>query len=227
MISIIIPVLNEALIIEDTLMRLQDNLNIETIVVDGGSQDNTLELAKKMGAKAIVSRSGRAKQMNAGAAIAAGEILLFLHADTRLPQGYQTIVERTLSHPKTVAGAFLLNIEGKSRSLRLVEILVNWRSHLFSLPYGDQGIFLKTDLFRELGGFADLAIMEDFEMIQRLKQRGNIKIAPAAVITSSRRWEKLGVLRTTTINQMMIIGYYLGISPLKLKEFYYLQTKKY
>ena len=221
LISVIIPVLNEAAIIENTLRQLQDNSQIEIIVVDGGSSDRTADLAKNMGVTVItLSHLGRAAQMNSGATIAQGEYLLFLHVDTQLPTNYSKLVIETLSQPKVIAGAFELTIGGAAKSLRLVEILVKMRSHFLSLPYGDQAIFLTKKVFTEIGGFSDLPIMEDFELVQRLKRQGKIAIAPAQVITSPRRWQKLGVLQTTIINQLIILGYYLGISPLTLRNFY-------
>ncbi|MBF2021868.1 MAG: TIGR04283 family arsenosugar biosynthesis glycosyltransferase [Hydrococcus sp. C42_A2020_068] len=220
-ISIIIPVLNEAAIIQETLSRFQNSSDIEIIIVDGGSQDRTVELARELGVKVIVSpQFGRANQMNLGAAAATGNILLFLHADTHLPTGYSEIIQETLSRPQTVAGAFELAIDSQEKSLRLVERVVNLRARFCSLPYGDQAIFLKASIFREIGGFPDLPIMEDFEFIQCLKKRGKITIAPAKVITSSRRWQKLGIFKTTLINQLIILGYYLGISPKKLARLY-------
>ena len=220
-ISIIIPVLNEAAIIESTLKRLQNNPDVEIIVVDGGSSDRTVALAQKTGVTVIaISTTGRASQMNAGAALAQGKYLLFLHIDTQLPANYLDLVTDSLSQPQTVAGAFELAIAAKGISLRLVEISVKMRSRLLSLPYGDQAIFLPKKVFTAIGGFPDLPIMEDFELMQRLKRQGKIAIAPASVITSPRRWQKLGVLQTTLINQLIIIGYYLGISPTKLRDFY-------
>jgi rSAM/selenodomain-associated transferase 2 len=221
-ISIIIPVFNEAKIIQTTLLKLiKNSVNVEIIVVDGGSNDRTVEIVKELKIKLISSqRSGRANQMNLGASVANGDVLLFLHADTNLPANYQEIIKEILSQPKVVAGAFELKIDDEQKSLRLVEIMVNWRSRFFSLPYGDQAIFLNKSIFQELGGFANLPIMEDFELIQRLKHLGKIKIASAAVITSSRRWQKLGVFKTTLINQLIIISYYLGIPPTKLRQLY-------
>jgi len=221
-ISIIIPVFNEGAIIQQTLKNLLiTSETAEIIVVDGGSQDNTLELAKAMGVKAIaISPGGRAKQMNFGAKFAQGDILLFLHADTTLPQNYTTILKDTLAKPNIIAGAFELNIDAPQLSLRLVETLVNIRSRLFSLPYGDQAIFLKASVFQALGGFPELPIMEDFVFVRGLNKQGKIAIAPQAVLTSSRRWQKLGVVKTTLVNQLIIIGYFLGVPIERLANFY-------
>ena len=221
LISIIIPVLNEAAIIQPTLLQLQGNSDIEIIVVDGGSKDRTLTLAKQTGVKVIsVAGRGRAAQMNAGANMARGDILLFLHIDTQLPPDFLNLVVKTLAQPEVIAGAFELAIEGEDGSLRWLEMLVKVRSHFLSLPYGDQAIFIRKQIFADMGGFSDLPIMEDFEFVQRLKRQGKIAIAPAAVHTSGRRWQKLGVWKTTLINQLVILGYYLGISPTKLRNFY-------
>ncbi len=222
--SIIIPVLNEAKNIATTLALIQNNIassNIEIIVVDGGSKDQTVSIAKKLGVIVIESPiKGRAQQMNAGAAVATGDILLFLHADTKLPDNYEQLITDTLRQPRVIAGAFELAIDSPRKSLRLIEALVKMRSHFWSLPYGDQALFMKRSTFDQVGGFPDLAIMEDFVLVTRLKRQGKIALAPAAVTTSSRRWDKLGVWRTTLINQLMIIGYYLGISPNKLRKLY-------
>ncbi|MDY7049062.1 MAG: TIGR04283 family arsenosugar biosynthesis glycosyltransferase [Microcystis panniformis WG22] len=217
--SIIIPTLNEELRIAATLKQI--GAGVEIIVVDGGSTDKTREIAEQLGAKVIISPSkGRAFQMNLGAKIAKGDILLFLHGDTLLPQNYQEQIINTLSQSGIVAGSFELKIDGEEKPLRLVEKLVNWRSRWLSLPYGDQGIFLKASILTDLGGFLELPIMEDFELIQRLKKRGKIAIVSAPVITSARRWQKLGVGKTTLVNQLVIIGYYLKIPPRLLKNFY-------
>ncbi len=228
-ISIIIPVLNEAKNIQNTLASIQNqdlSSEVEIIVVDGGSSDQTVSLAQELGVTVIDSpASGRAWQMNAGAAVATGEILLFLHADTKMPDNYDQLIANTLRQPKVIAGAFELAIDSQWTSLRFIEAMVKLRSHFFALPYGDQALFMERSTFRAVGGFPNLAIMEDFALVKRLKQQGKIAIAPAAVTTSSRRWDKLGVWRTTFINQLIIIGYYLGISPEKLRRFY-LKRKK-
>lgn len=220
-ISIIIPVLNEAAdTIRSTLASVQNVENVEVIVVDGGSQNETVALVQSWGVKVLFSTAGRAYQMNAGATAATGDILLFLHADTSLPLGFEKLVPLTLAQSGTVAGAFELKINSPMRSLRLVEKMVNWRSRFFSLPYGDQAIFLKASVFHDIGGFPDLPIMEDFELIRCLRRLGRIAIVPTPVLTSARRWHKLGVLKTTLINQIVILGYFLGVPSSHLVKFY-------
>ena len=219
-ISIIIPALNEAANIAKTVSLAQKGSNVEIIIVDGGSQDETMAIAKSLNVKVLSASPGRAIQMNTGAAIATGDILLFLHADTMLPPNFDQMVTKILAESAIVAAAFELKIDAKIGGIRLLEKMINWRSHFFSLPYGDQAISVKADQFHKIGGFPELPIMEDFVFIRNLKKLGKIAIIPVPVITSGRRWQKLGVFRTTAINQMMIIGYYLGISPEKLAQFY-------
>ncbi len=218
-ITIIIPVLNEANTITATLAHLKNASNIEIIVVDGGSKDETIALAKSCGVQVISSGLGRATQMNIGATVATGDILLFLHADTRIPSNFDILIRQALAG-NPIAGAFELKIDANLRGIRLIEKMVNLRSHLFSLPYGDQGIFIWSKVFHQIGGFPDLPIMEDFVFIRHLKKLGKIEIIPQPAITSGRRWQKLGVIKTTLINQLMIIGYFLGVSPLQLARWY-------
>ncbi|NER30019.1 MAG: glycosyltransferase family 2 protein [Symploca sp. SIO1C4] len=212
-ISIIIPVLNEASKIAETLANAYNASNVEVIVVDGGSQDQTIEIALSFGAQVLSSPAGRANQMNTGALAASGEILLFLHGDTRLPTNFDTLIRQAIASPDTIAGAFELRIDSHMGGLRLIEKIVNARSHWFSMPYGDQAIFLQKSVFQEIGGFPNLPIMEDFELMRRLRGLGKIAIVSATVLTSGRRWQKLGVVKTTLINQLIIIGYFLGVPP--------------
>lgn len=219
-ISIIIPVLNEAKTIRTVLTRVLDARNVEAIVVDGGSRDETVAVAQSLGVTVISTAAGRANQMNAGAAVATGDILLFLHADTLLPPKFDILVRQALQQAGTVAGAFELRIDARLRGVRLVERMVNWRSRFVSMPYGDQAIFLKATVFEDIGGFTDLPIMEDFELMRHLKRLGRIAIVPAPVLTSGRRWQKLGVVKTTLINQLIIAGYFLGVPPAELVRWY-------
>lgn len=239
-ISVIIPTLNEAENIQATLATILPATNFEIIIVDGGSEDDTVAIAKRcweqntqsQGIKFISGYRGRALQMNAGAAAADGEILLFLHADTHLPAEFDVMVRKIFSTPKItpgitpkitreiVAGAFTLKIDAKGIGLRLVEWGVKLRSHLWKMPYGDQAIFLKKQTFQEIGGFPELPIMEDFELIRRLQSSGKITIIPVSVVTSARRWLQKGVFQTTLINQIVIIAYFLGIPPERLRTLY-------
>ncbi len=219
-ISVIIPVLNEVGTVKNVLAPVGQAAGVEVIVVDGGSQDGTVELVKSLGVKVINSVPGRANQMNAGARAVTGEILLFLHADTYLPAGFEALVRNSLDQPGAIAGAFELRIDGIMRGLRLVERMVNWRSRYLQMPYGDQAIFLRAEVFRKIGGFPEIPIMEDFDLMRRLKRQGQIVIAPAPVLTSGRRWKELGVLKTTLLNQLAIAAYLLGVPPKRIARWY-------
>ncbi|MDZ8236744.1 MAG: TIGR04283 family arsenosugar biosynthesis glycosyltransferase [Nostoc sp. ChiQUE01a] len=219
-ISIIIPTLNEAANIKEAIATTQARINIEFIVVDGGSNDDSVEIAQSLSVKVISSSAGRAVQMNAGAVAASGEILLFLHADTRLPAGFDEMICTALQQPGIVAGAFNLRIDASLLSLRWVELGVKWRSHFCQMPYGDQAIFLTKALFQQIGGFAELPIMEDFELMRRLKAMGRIAIISTPVVTSARRWLQKGVFKTTLLNQIVIIAYLLGVSPERIRCWY-------
>ncbi|MBF2034660.1 MAG: TIGR04283 family arsenosugar biosynthesis glycosyltransferase [Leptolyngbyaceae cyanobacterium T60_A2020_046] len=218
--SVVIPALNEAATLSHTLRSVQTTGPVEVIVVDGGSWDSTAAIARSHQAQVITTAPGRAGQMNAGAQAATGEILLFLHADTRLPLGFDDLVRHTLSQPQVVAGAFHLAINGPGWGLRLVEWGVRLRSQRLQMPYGDQGIFLTAERFHALGGFPDQPIMEDLELIRQLRRQGRIAITAAAVITSNRRWQALGVVYTTAFNQVMIAGYLWGVSTYRLSRWY-------
>ncbi|ARV62980.1 glycosyltransferase [Nostocales cyanobacterium HT-58-2] len=212
-ISIIIPVLNEVRNIQQAIASTQPSTNVEVIVVDGGSNDGTLELVESLGVKVISAPRGRAYQMNSGALAASSDILLFLHADTRLPAHFDVMVRTALQQNKVVAGAFALQIDAPLLSLRLVEWGVNWRSRFLQMPYGDQAIFLTKEIFYKIGKFPELPMMEDFELMRRLRRTGRIAIIPVPVLTSARRWLKNGVFKTTLTNQIIILAYLLGVSP--------------
>lgn len=219
-ISVIIPALNEAAGIARSIASAAREPEVEVIVVDGGSRDETAQVARRLGAETLTVPAGRARQMNAGAQASRGEYLVFLHADTRLPPNYASLVRRLLTSPEVVAGAFRLGIEGRRRSLRWIETGANWRSRWLQLPYGDQALFVRSRLFFELGGYADLPVMEDYDLVRRLTRRGRVMLAPEAVVTSARRWEQLGVVKTTLLNQVMVTGHLLGVSPRRMAQLY-------
>ena len=178
LISVIIPTLNEEADIRTTLENVSCGSDIEIIIVDGGSRDKTLEVASSFGVKVLSSSKGRAGQMNTGAQAALGEVLLFLHADTCLPPGFADYVRRTISLPGVSAGAFRLSLTPPLPGLKLIERLANWRSKILQMPYGDQAIFVKTRLFKDLGGFSEMPIMEDLDLVKRLRRQGRIAIVP-------------------------------------------------
>jgi rSAM/selenodomain-associated transferase 2 len=219
-ISVIIPTLNEERLLPATLDRLSGVEGCEVIVSDGGSNDATGDIAKKHDCRLVYGSPGRGRQMNAGAALARGRILLFLHADTMLPENFVDKVENALLVHGVVGGAFSLRIAGDRWSLATIAFFANLRSRLLQLPYGDQALFTEARTFHSLGGFPELPIMEDAVFVRRLSGLGRILILPDAAITSARRWEHLGVLRTTLINQLILIGYGCGVSPSTLVGWY-------
>lgn len=219
--SIVIPTLNEAENISHTLARLQAQTPaVEYWVVDGGSVDGTVDLAIVGGAKVLHSDGGRGAQLNLGAAHAQGDTLLFLHGDTQLPASFQIEIEQVLSQPGVVAGAFPLSIAQAGWGLKLLMWGTQQRSRWLQLPYGDQALFLKRSTFDLTGGFPLLPIMEDFVWVRRLQKLGRIGLATSPVITSDRRWRRLGVVQTTLLNQLIILGYYAGVSPQRLAQWY-------
>jgi len=215
-ISVIITALNEEERIGPCLESARGGSADEIIVVDGGSEDRTVEAARRSGAKVLSSPPGRARQLNTGAKEASGDILLFLHADTLLPRGYEKPVRETLSQAGTAAGAFEFQLDATSFSLRMIERVANWRARYLQMPYGDQAIFLSAFLFHAVGGYPDMPIMEDFELIRRLKKKGRIRIARLPAVTSGRRWLTFGAWRTTLTHWTIVMAYYLGIPPSRI-----------
>jgi rSAM/selenodomain-associated transferase 2 len=223
--SIVIPVLHEGERILSLIARIQamrPAKPCEVIVVDGSPDLDTLRcLRGRNDVTALTAPVGRAKQMNRGASVARGEILIFLHSDTELPPGALGKIAEALRGNDAVGGAFDLGIASEKRVFRIIERASSIRSRLTRIPYGDQAIFLKKEYFDLIGGFREIPLMEDIEFMQRVKKRGGrIRILKDRVTTSPRRWEKEGILYCTLRNWTISTLYYLGVSPELLNRFY-------
>jgi rSAM/selenodomain-associated transferase 2 len=221
LISVLIPTLNESGQIRCALSSAMGESDTEIVVVDGGSEDDTVPLAKAQGARVLSSPRGRATQMNVGAVVARGEILLFLHADTRLPKGFAGEVRQILANGNVAAGAFRLCFDGRlSPAMRFVQWTANIRARRFQMPFGDQGIFLRKELFLRVGGFPQIPIMEDVELVRRLRKLGRIVILDSAAVTSARRYATSGAIRRALINKAVFLSYQLGVSPRRIVRWY-------
>ena len=223
-ISIIIPVYDEASIIHRTIsdvQALEYDGNVEIIIVDGNPKKNTLQAVCEDRVRTLASRKGRALQMNRGADVAQGEILLFLHADTVLPPEGLKHIMTALRTEDVVAGAFDLGIQSDKRVFRMIEKMVFYRTRLTKIPYGDQAIFIKRKFFEKIGGYKEIPVMEDVELMRRIKSSGSkTAIIPHPVLTSPRRWEKEGVLYCTLRNWILAMLYLLGVPLSRLSKFY-------
>ncbi len=221
-ITVVIPAMNEENTIRSAINSVLDSRNVDVILADGGSRDRTVLLARAAGAVISEGARGRGPQMNLGAihAKAQSAILLFLHADTILPDGWDNMVRTVLAAPGIIGGAFELGIKTRSRSMRIIEKGANLRSRVFNMAYGDQAIFVRHDIFMQIGGFPDYPLMEDYEFVRRIRRSGRFAILPFKVQTSPRRWIESGVFRTTAINYACILGYRFGISTKRLAGFY-------
>ncbi len=218
-VSVIIPALNEADNIGAAVASARCD-DAEIIVVDGGSCDGTAALAADAGARVICCSPGRAGQMNLGASVAAGEVLLFLHADTLLPSRYVELVFDALSDPRTAGGAFEHQTDCDGLGMSFLAMTVRFRANYTHLPYGDQGIFVRRSVFDEIGGFADVPIAEDLYFVRRMGAMGRVVVAPGVAVTSGRRWRDGGIFRTTAINYLIVIGCILGLPPALLVRMY-------
>lgn len=220
--TVIIPTFNEAENITTTIAAVQSNSHapVQVIVADGFSTDATVRLARRAGAQTIRVHGGRAAQMNAAAAKARTQRLLFLHADTSVSSAFDTEIARILNTPGVSAGAFRLVIDSSNPALRVVERVANWRASILKRPYGDQGLFFTQKSFSFIGGFPRLPFLEDYEIVRRIPKAGRLEISQIPVHTSARRWEALGVIKTTILNQIIIIGYHCGIPVERLHKWY-------
>ncbi len=220
--SIIIPVLNEEAVIEHhlgLLIRQITRYDCELLIVDGGSTDHTVEIAQRFG-RVISSQRGRAAQMNNGAHAASGETLLFLHVDTLLPDNAFDAIESTLKAHDVVGGAFRICFNCDQWAYRLVAFTTNLRSHFGKVFTGDQAYFVRSSCFHAIGGFPDQPLMEDLEIISRLRKIGKVILLPQYVTTSARRHERVGLIRTILFMWYLRTLYRFGTSPAKLHGMY-------
>ncbi len=221
-ISVIIPVLNEAALIAQTLSTLQPlrAAGHELIVVDGGSSDDTIALSEPLADQIIRCSRGRGRQMNGGAKIARGDILLFLHTDTLLPKGADQLIIREMEKREKNWGRFDVRLSGGHLLLRIVEWLMNWRSRITGIATGDQAIFVQRKIFETVGGFPDIDLMEDITMSKFLKKYGPPLCLWQRVVTSSRRWQRNGILRTILLMWLLRLAYFYKTDPRRLAQLY-------
>lgn len=219
-ISIVIPTLNAASRLGETLAAVIAEPGVEVVLVDGGSTDQTVAIAKSYGVQALVSEPGRARQMNVGAAAVGGDVLLFLHGDTVLPVGFADKVRETMSDLGVAAGAFRLSFDASNLPLEAIAWGANLRSRWLQMPYGDQALFLPKELFSAMGGFPEMVILEDLALVRNLKRHGRVVIRPEVVITAARRWQQRGMIAQTLRNQLILIGFFLGVSLDRLAGWY-------
>ncbi len=212
--SVVLPALNEAATIGEVLSRMPapDVCGLERIVADGGSLDDTASIAAAQGARVVRAPRGRALQMNAGAQVATGDVLLFLHADTQLPPDALALIDRAIA-AGAQWGRFDVRIEGRHPLLAVVAAMMNLRSRLTGIATGDQAIFCTRALFDALGGYAPIALMEDIDFSTRARARSRPACLRARVITSGRRWERQGVLRTIVLMWRLRLRYFFGADP--------------
>jgi rSAM/selenodomain-associated transferase 2 len=219
-ISVIIPVLNEAPILETTLRHIATlKGDFEVIVVDGGSRDNTASIAGRY-ARVLNSPKGRSIQMNLGAKAAAGQVLLFLHADTRLPECAFSAIAETMANPAIIGGRFKIRLDETGWQYRMVGSGINLRDRFFSGFTGDQAIFIRKPVFETLGGYRDMPLMEDLDLGRRMCRYGKVTRLPLTVVTSARRWKNNGVFKTILLMWALRIGYLLGHPPQHLYRHY-------
>ena len=219
--SIIIPVLNEAAGIQGCLLALQPlRGHAEIIVVDGGSDDNTIELAAAYADKILSSEQGRARQMNQGAKQATGDILVFLHADTELPEQALSLIEQVISIEQ-VWGHFDIQLRGESVMFTVIAFMMNWRSRLTGIATGDQVLFVSREIFNAVGGYPDISLMEDIALSSALKKISSPICLTAKVKSSVRRWQQYGIYKTILLMWSLRLRYWLGADPHYLAELYH------
>jgi rSAM/selenodomain-associated transferase 2 len=222
MLSVVVPVLNEAANLTALLPHLAERCpGAEVLVVDGGSEDGSAAIVAATAAvRGLTAGRGRARQMNAGAGAATGDVLLFLHADTRLPAGTVPAIAAALADPAVVGGRFDVRFDGP-RALALVAALMNARSRATGIATGDQAIFVRRSVFEALGGYPDVPLMEDVQLSRRLRGMGRLACLRLRVTTSGRKWEREGLLRTIGLMWALRFLHFCGVSPARLHAWYY------
>jgi rSAM/selenodomain-associated transferase 2 len=220
--SVIIPALNEAVAITTTLQALQPlrARGHEIILVDGGSNDLTVDLGRPLADRVIQTGAGRATQMRAGAALAAGSVLWFLHADTTAPENADRLIMQALQRKRAGWGRFDVQLSKTRPLLRCVGWMMNQRSRLSGIVTGDQGLFVTRDLYDAVGGFPEIALMEDIALSRALRRHGHPVVIQQRLVSSPRRWLAHGVLRTILRMWMLRLGYFLGVKPERLATYY-------
>ena len=220
-ISVIVPVFNEEAILPAFLSQTDNWPVTEIIIVDGNSTDQTqtlIRLAPRH--RLIVAKRGRGNQMNEGARVATSDVLLFLHVDTIFPPDGFSAISKAMQNNHLVGGAFRLKIDTDSLLLKWITRVANIRSTLLALPYGDQGFFVRREVFNKIGGYHDFPLMEDVAFIQRLKQEGKITLLDQAITTSARRYNKQGTIITAVRNSILLLLYFMRVSPKQLAKWY-------
>ncbi|MEN3976873.1 TIGR04283 family arsenosugar biosynthesis glycosyltransferase [Emcibacter sp. SYSU 3D8] len=220
--SVIVPVLNEAVAIGGHLAQLSPlrERGAEIIVMDGGSTDRTLAAIGALADRVAVAPRGRASQMNAGAALASGSVLLFLHADTSLPPDADRLIDRAFADPARVWGRFDVRMEPRTPLLALVAFMMNWRSRLTGIATGDQAIFVRQSAFAAIGGYRDMPLMEDIEISKALRRISRPACLRQTVSASARRWQKHGVWRTIWLMWSLRLAHFRGVDPQELARRY-------
>jgi len=219
---VIIPTLDEAAGIASVVERLRSQIEPtdELIVVDGGSRDQTVSFAEAAGAKVVTAPSGRGKQMNAAAAVSHGQVLLFVHADTTLSDGFRSALELVLDDSLVGWGRFDIGFDSRHLGLRFIAWMINRRSRLTRGATGDQAIFVRRTLFERVGGFHEPVLFEDVDLCRRLKPKARMGVPTAKAITSARRWENRGILRTVVTMWMLKTAYLIGVPSSRLLRCY-------
>lgn len=220
-IAVIVPLLNEAGELPRLLNRLQACGADELVIVDGGSTDGSRQQLEASGLRWLTSSPGRAVQMNNGARICTSDILLFLHADTEISPDHIEIMRGLACKPEIAGGRFDVRLSGRHMALRVIERFINLRSRLTRISTGDQAMFVRREIFERMGGFAVIPLMEDIEFSRRLKRQGSVACLRRRVLTSSRRWEQHGILRTILLMWTIRLLFWMRVSPAKLAVMYH------